>query len=94
MPHFRSSPLVQDRMGMWIMSHGRPRIIPVVDFSRTRRQMFSVCNCPTWSWRGPTERSLEMKLLADPELMRTEISEEVRVIIVESGVVLRAGSNP
>lgn len=29
--------------------------------------MFSVCNCPTWSWMGPTQRSLEMELLADPE---------------------------
>lgn len=47
---------------------------------------------------GPTQRSLKMKLLADPESMRTvtgiEISEAVRVTIVVSGVVLRASSNP
>lgn len=41
---------------------------------------------------GPTQRSLEMELLADPESMRTvtgiEISEAVRLTIVVSGVVL------
>ncbi len=53
-PHFRTSPVFQERMGLCCTSQGRPSMISTVEPSRTSKCSDSIWSCPIWSCRGPT----------------------------------------
>lgn len=53
--HLRITPLCQDSTRWFLIKHSHPKMMPVVEFSRTSRWMSSWCNLHMRSWMGPTQ---------------------------------------